>query len=402
MNVQAREDYPRRAGTRRSRAEWHAHPRCAVAPRSRLTIVADPAALAATLTERAHPLPADAAVAALREHWALRPAELTRLATERDDTFRVDVVGGRRVLLKVAHPADAAATVDAQLAVLADLAVHAPGLPVSRVAQTVSGEARIVIDSADGPRLARVLSWLDGEPWNARPRTARELRAFGAVQAEFALGVAGAGRRLPTALTPTRTPWNLIELDAMAAAVPAIADEALRRLAGHVIDAARTETHPMLAALPRVLAHNDAHGENVLVAPPTEGTELQVTGLLDFGDLTLTPRVADLAVSASYASTVADTRDPELTSDPWAPAAALIRGATERWASLDDPLSAKERALLAPLILLRLAQRAALNSAVAAANAERAAYASRNLARLRVDLETLVAHPAPDDLGAAP
>lgn len=364
----------------------------------------DPAALASTLTAPATPLTADEAVRVVREHWGLTSRAMVRLATERDDTFRVDLDRGDRVTLKVAHPADPKSSVDAQLAVLTDLAVHAPHIPVSRVAPSRDGFPSRTVTTAEGPRVARVLTWLDGEPWNARPRGAAAIRRFGAAQARFAQAVAAAGRRVTAQAgpTPAPTPWNLLEVDAARAACAHIADAALRAAAASVLDRAATEVMPELARQPRVLAHNDAHGENVLVAPGLDDAALTVTGFLDFGDLTHTPRIADLAVAASYAAAVADPRDPELAASPWAPAATLVAGAAHAWAEAGEPLTPSERDLIAPLVLLRLAQRAALNSAVAAASSDRARYASRNLARLRDELAALVEHPAPDRLGAAP
>lgn len=366
----------------------------------------DPAALTQALTRRATPVDERDAAEVLRASWGFEPTALTRLATERDDTFRVELAGGGRALLKIAHPDDVAGTVDAQLAVLADLATHAPHLPVSRVLPARDGAARVEVTTPDGTRLARVLSWLDGEPWSSRPRDADALSALGRVQADLARAVAAAGARLGDAATPARTPWNLLEIDAARATIDGIADDALRAAARAVLDDAATRILPALDSLPRVLAHNDAHGENILVAPPgdepRDGAATRVTGLLDFGDMTRTPRIADLAVAASYAAGVADPADPRLAESPWAPAAWIARGAAKGWAAAGNPLTEAERSLLAPLILLRVAQRAALNSAVAAASAERAAYAGRNLARLRADLEALAAHPAPIDLGAAP
>lgn len=362
----------------------------------------DPAALTLTLTAPATPLTTEEAAAVLREHWGLAPGALTRLATERDDTFRVDLAHGDRVTLKVAHPADPAGTVATQLAVLTDLATHAPHLPVSRVVAAQDGAPSRVISTRDGPRVARVLTWLEGEPWNARPRSAQSLRRFGATQAQFARAVASAGRRLPPHLSPAPTPWNLLAADAAQAACHHIADPLLRAAATAVLDRAAAEVVPHLARQTRVLAHNDAHGENVLVAPGSDDSALRVTGLLDFGDLTHTPRVADLAVAASYAAGVADPSDPTLGASPWAPAATLVDGATQSWDEAGEPLTASELDLIAPLILVRLAQRAALNSAVAHASSDRAPYASRNLAALRNELAALTEHPAPERFGAAP
>lgn len=354
---------------------------------------------ATALTAPFTPLDAERVATIVREHFSLQPQTVDRLATERDDTFRV-VAGGRVFVIKVAHPADDPAAIREQVAVLRGLESRDPELPMPRVIATARGEDAVAVTSQDGPRILRALSWLDGEPLGQRPRSAADLRVVGEAQARLAHAVAAVGATLPTrAAAPT--PWNLLSVDVMEAHLPAIADPELRDRAAAVVARARRALLPRLLALPLVLAHNDAHGDNILVRPPTPDAPdapLTLTGILDVGDLTRTPRIADLAVAVSYARGVAAA---ELAADPWAAATALAAGAADAWRDRGEPLTDDELALLPDLVLLRLAQRAALNSAVAAASADARRYAGRNLAQLATDLADLTAHPPPPTLGVS-
>jgi len=148
-----------------------------------------------------------------------------------------------------------------------------------------------------------------------------------------------------------------------------------------VIERVSDAVLPRLIALPAPLAHNDLHSDNVLVS----SEPFAVTGVLDFGDMTRTPRVADLAVAASYSrGRVAERHEP------WAAAHSYVSGY-----EAEQPLTDDEHALLPELVLLRLAQRGILNSAIAAANPAAAPYASRNLSAIARDLRELGARIPP-------
>src|SRR5690349_10505980 len=100
------------------------------------------------LTEPFEHLDPGVVAAALRDHWGI-DAPLVRLDTERDDTFRAG-----DVLIKIAHPSDDPVLIDMQSAALRHVETVDPGIPVQRVIGT-----SVVI----GARVARVLSWLDGD-----------------------------------------------------------------------------------------------------------------------------------------------------------------------------------------------------------------------------------------------
>jgi Ser/Thr protein kinase RdoA (MazF antagonist) len=214
----------------------------------------------------------DAAAAILRETWGIEGETLTRLDTERDDSFRV-TTNGTHYLLKVAHPADDPLYVNLQTAALSHAADQS-GLPLQRLLLTAEGEIEPEVDG----RVARLLTWLPGEP--NRPI---EPRLFGQT-----LG------RLSDALSDFDHPaahrefvWDVARLDLV------------RDLQQQFPNDLVTEVFALwdsldLSDLPRHVIHNDFHPGNVL----TDGEN--ITGIVDFGDVVYTARVVDVAVALCY------------------------------------------------------------------------------------------------------
>lgn len=310
---------------------------------------------------------------------------LTRLPTERDDTFLVRTEHGLLVA-KFAHPLDEPRHLHDQLAVLEGLAREHPELPVQRIIPTIEGAlvARVT-DDAGQERQLRVLTYLDGEPLGAAPRSLPAMHTLGALHARLAAAIADIGDTAHPPLMGSPTPWNLLNLDHYAPLLDTIRDDELRDNASRVVDEARDAVLPAARALPALLAHNDLHGDNVLV----RSEPFAITGVLDFGDMTRTPRAADLAVAASYArGRVGDA------GAPWDAARAYVAGF-----ETVQPLTADEHALVPGLVVLRVAQRAILNSAIAAANPAAEKYASRNLSAIARDVRELRAS-IPSTIGA--
>ena len=315
------------------------------------------------------------AAALIRQHHGIIAENIDRLPTERDDTFRVST-GTQQFIAKFAHPRDEWAVLYDQLVVLKALAQRAPALPVQRVLTSRAGELLTrVTDESGAPRLLRVLSYLEGEALGAAPRSLSAMSALGRVHARLATAISTIGDEADPPLHGATTPWNLMNLDQYAPLVDVIDSSELRDAAERVLERVRRRVLPELRGLPTPLAHNDLHGDNVLVNPEP----FTVTGVLDFGDMCRTPRVADLAVAASYARGRVGLAD-----EPWAAARAYVAGY-----ETVQPLTADEHALLPELVVLRLAQRGILNSAIAAANPAAADYASRNLGAITRDVREL-------------
>ena len=221
------------------------------------------------------------AVALLAERWGIAAVGLTRLETERDDTFRVSVAGGD-VILKVAHPNDPAELIDLQSRALEHARAADPGIPLQHVVPTLAGDLAAEV----GDRTARVLTWLDGDLVLDSPQTPA---LFG--DAGRMLG------RLNRALADFDHPaadrdlaWDLPHL-------PDLRPHATDPLHLEIIDRFAAETVPALAELPHQVIHNDGHPGNLLVDPANPDV---VAGILDFGDATRSPRVCDLAVALAY------------------------------------------------------------------------------------------------------
>jgi Ser/Thr protein kinase RdoA (MazF antagonist) len=114
--------------------------------------------------------------------------------------------------------------------------------------------------------------------------------------------------------------------------------------------------------LPNQPVHNDLNPHNVVVDPETHAI---VAGIIDFGDLTCTARVNDLAITAAYQ--VADD------DDPLAPACEMIAA---YHAVL--PLEPAEFSVLFDLIATRMAMTIVISSWRAARYPANRNYILRN------------------------
>jgi hydroxylysine kinase len=137
---------------------------------------------------------------------------------------------------------------------------------------------------------------------------------------------------------------------------------------------------PELATLPTQIIHNDLNGSNLLVDTGTH----RVTGLFDFGDVVVAPRVVDLAVAAAYLvdGSSADTYVDSL--------GAMIAG----YRSV-APVTARELELIPEIMKARYAMALLLNSARADTSEDAAyiQYVHRNTATSRAKLALLTELP---------
>jgi len=325
------------------------------------------------LTEPFEHVDAATAVAIARDVFGIDAVDAERVETERDDTFRVTGPAGA-VALKLAHPADAPASVDLEVAAVEHALARDPALPLARFLPRAGAGADAPTaercPQVDG-RVARCAPWMPGSSLRATPRSAAQARAVAAAQARLTAALADFEH--PAADRPVA--WDLQHLARLrpqAAAVP----EPSRAAVVAVLDAFDRRVAPAMASLPRQVVHDDANLDNILVDPadPT-----RVTAILDFGDASRTARVFDLAVAASYLLPVRDG-DPEAG----AILAAVLDGAGE---TLD--LTGQERELLPLLTACRLAQRLLLGHWVVASAPDDADAVRRSLAIATRQLDAL-------------
>ena len=230
----------------------------------------------------------DALHAAAQRHWGLA-GDLTPLHGERDCNFRLDA-GPMRYLLKVHNPADPESVLDLQQSALRHLRSVAPALPVPEVVPTREALSWVQLTGRDGRRsLAWVQTWLAGRHPEPRELDAAQLREWGRTSAR--LGQALRGFAHPAATHPVA--WDIKRLPQLRPWLSAVTADR-RPAVEAVLDRFDERITPVLPRLRAQVVHNDLAPTNVLV-----DDSLAVTGITDFGDLTHTALVCDLAVAAA-------------------------------------------------------------------------------------------------------
>jgi hydroxylysine kinase len=300
----------------------------------------------------------------LHDSWGLTDVTWSAFGSERDDTLHVICASGEFVL-KVAHPLDDPGRLHRQLSLM-EFVVRAP-LPFATQTPipTTSGEKT----SAIGGRLAHLLPFLPGTPIRHSPQQRDGLANIGAAVWQMQ-------EHMATYLEPydTEHPWALMSLDTVVERLDAVSADDIRqgceRILTHVIQA----TLPRLASLPAQPTHNDSHTDNVLVDGHT------VVGIVDWGDSIAQPRVADLAVAASYAR---GYHPMWLEGDPWQAASVLRQG------YVDAGGPDEHSDLFGELVMARIAQRIVLNLAIAANATDGGDYARRNMVNSVRDMNDL-------------
>ena len=273
------------------------------------------------------------------EHFGLA-VRAEELGSQQDANFLLtDDEGTPAAVLKIANPAFTATEIDAQ-DTAADLIADAqPGLRLATVVRDADGIRRTAtVPTDDGPVTARLLRYLPGGtlsgPRHLSPRT-----------------VAAVGRiagQVSTTLRSFRHPG----LDRVLQWDPRYADRVVARLLDHVAEAERRSA--VLAAttdawaallevadrLPRQAVHLDLTDDNLVVAP--DSPLPLPDGIIDFGDLTDSWAVCELAVPLSSV----------LHHDGMEPHHVLpaVRAFHEI-----RPLSEEEATALWPLVVLRAA-----------------------------------------------
>jgi hypothetical protein len=306
-------------------------------------------------------LPAEALAALAAQHWG-QHGTLHPLTSERDQNHRLDTAHGTYVL-KLANPAEPAALTLFQTGALQHVAGHAPGLPVPRVLPARDG--RVILPTPQGA--LRLFTWAEGAPLAQLPRSPALARAIGQALGQLDACLAGYA---PAAPDPHLL-WDIRNTADLAPLLPALPAELRPRIAALLARFAAV-TGPALARLPRQVIHGDFNPHNLL-ADPADPTRL--TGILDFGDVTRSHRICDLAVAASY------------QIDPADPLALLIPLATAYHRA--NPLTAEELHLLPDLIAARLAATLTITAWRAARYPQNAAYILRNAPLSRAALEAL-------------
>ncbi len=291
----------------------------------------------ATLIHRASlPCPyvgPDQAAQLLEQHYGLA-GTLQSLGSQQDLNYKVDSPRGRFVL-KICHGDYAALELQAQHAALK----HLQAVRVPRVIESLAGEELLTL-RVDGQTLhLRVLDYIDGQPLTHLPHLGRDVIAgFGELCGRMSRALAefthpGLDRTLQW--DPRHAGELITHLLATLENLPH--RDALEQVAEQVA----TRIRPLAERLPWQAVHMDITDDNVVWQRDAQ-RHWQIQGVIDFGDLVHTWRIADLSVTCAALLHHAE-------GDPFAilPAIQACHAVT--------PLQREELLALWPLVVARAA-----------------------------------------------
>jgi hydroxylysine kinase len=316
--------------------------------------------------------------AVLRDRYGLH-GRLTPIATERDETFRLDLgrpAGGRcRLLVKVAAVGETQEMVSLQTSAMKFIEHVAPELPVQRVYCAADGSAFVPV-AAGSARTLRVLEWVEGSPLaEFRPWSHRTLEAVAALHARTTIALAGFSHDAAMRVMI----WDVRRLPNLRPLLALLEDPWQRRVCAGLLDRFEATVTPQLAMCEQQVVHADVSPYNVIMRE-VHGRPA-VASLIDFGDVVYSALVCDLAVP------LANCLDASV-ADPWADAAVYLRA----YCAL-RPLRPCELDLFALAAPGRLLQRILLTAERMRDSPQRGGYLRTHAARDWVNLQAALAVP---------
>ncbi|KXK69557.1 hypothetical protein BC89_18725, partial [Pseudomonas monteilii] len=273
--------------------------------------------------------------AVLQTHYGIA-GNLSALGSQQDLNFRVDAPQGRFVL-KACHGSYAQVELEAQHAALAYL--REQGLPVPAVRPASDGQMLLALEIDGQPLRMRLLDYIEGQPLtrlkHMEPRLMAEL--------------GGLCARLDKALATFDHPglartlqWDPQHAQALIQhLLPVLGNAEQRARIERATQLAAEHLAPLVDQLPSQAVHLDITDDNAVWARDVE-RQWQLQGVIDFGDLLRTWRIADLSVTCAALLHHAE-------GDPL-----RILPAVRAYQAL-NPLSEAELRALWPLVLNRAA-----------------------------------------------
>ncbi len=268
------------------------------------------------------------------EHYGLR-VTAALLPGEMGQNFHLCADDGSETILKISDPSEAWDNLDFQVQALDHLVAHAPTLTVPRVLRSRDGRAIVPLEGDEG-RYVRLLTYLPGRLLvNVKPHSPALLRDLGRVLGE-----------MDAALQDFRHPamqrglkWDLAGASWAREHLGYLPDARQRAVVEQFMALYEAEAVPRLPHLRASVIYNDGNDYNVLVGG--DRRDPKVVGVFDFGDMTYSQTVGEVAIAAAYA--MLDK------PDPLAAAAHVVAGYHSAF-----PLTEGELAVLYPLIGARL------------------------------------------------
>lgn len=250
-----------------------------------------------------HPLSPEAACEQARRGFGLVAKNAEDLGSERDQTFMLrDADDQPLAVLKVSNPAEDPATLDMEALAVLHVATVDPELPIplplQALATTVSSgieSRRVMATEAGTPQWIRAYDVLPGRGrTQASSLTDPALAAMGEATARVDRALRGFIH--PRAIRAL--PWDVQHALACRSMLSAIPSRGARQAVSAVLDHFEQTVVPGWNALRAQVIHGDLTVDNVLM-----DHQGMITAVVDFGDMSHTALVADLACLLDSVST---------------------------------------------------------------------------------------------------
>lgn len=230
-------------------------------------------------------------------------ATATQLTAERDCNFVMRTSAGEQYVFKIANPAESRSFINLQTEALRYIEAKSPAFPIQRVLPTLDGvfEPELEVSPAKAT-VARLFTYVPGEVLRFSNRTARQRRNLGRILAELGLILKGFDH--PGAAH--KIAWDIQHAGELRDLVPdAIEDVQERALVLRCLDVFDERVAPRLKSFRSQIVHNDLNRNNVIVDGANHD---KIAAVLDFGDMTRTALINDVAIAA--ANQLAETDSP--------------------------------------------------------------------------------------------
>jgi hydroxylysine kinase len=236
------------------------------------------------------------AIAVIRNHYGI-DVTVQVLVSERDQNFRLRSTDGVEYVLKIASVIEDPQVTDFQIQALLHLQAWCEQnrfpLNAPQIIRTTDGETQISMTSATGEHVARIVTYVAGVPLGDRQPSPILATKMGRYLAQL-------GRALQDFRHPGNSQvllWDMQQALELKRLLPHIANEALRSCVEQVLIEFEQIAWPKFPHLRAQVIHSDFNPDNVLTFSDDDES---VAGVIDFGDMLLSPLVVDVAIAASY------------------------------------------------------------------------------------------------------
>lgn len=219
--------------------------------------------------------------------------ELSRLPSEKDDTFKVVVDGQPQAVIKIANPHDPEDELDLQIKLMQHVEQADPSIPIPHVLTSIDGEVlTTIVDQAGQTRKVWAISFLPGAVLDTFDTDARERELIGRVLGKIRLATVGFDHPKADRMVA----WDVAYIDKVGALIEFIHDPREKELVQGVLDR-MAELKPRVDALRQQVLHNDFSRSNIL---GDRNSPDFITGIIDFGDCSRTAIAIEVSTAMMH------------------------------------------------------------------------------------------------------